>query len=306
LAVLVRTAEHTLLFDAAAAWPDGLDHGQATVVPALQALGVRRLDALVVSHADTDHAGGAPSVRHALRPRREYSGPDVGRGRVCAAGQRWTWDGVRFEFLHPPPHYPALGNQNSCVLRVSAGATAALLTGDIDATVEQALARERPAALRADMLMVPHHGSGSSSSAAFVNAVSPVWAVVSAGYRNRFGHPRADVVARYAEHGARTINTADAGMVWARLDGERGIRWLRVGRAERRYWREPLPSGQAASDWYHAAPDQDGSAGRARTTDGGRTRDVSHPFVLGAGPVHRGRAVLEPAPQGGHSAGIER
>jgi competence protein ComEC len=250
LSVLVRTAHHALLFDAAAAWPDGLDRGQATVVPALQALGVRRLDALVVSHADTDHAGGANSVRRALRPRREYGGPDVGHGQTCAVGQAWSWDGVQFEFLHPPPHYPALGNQSSCVLRVSTAANAVLLTGDIDSTVEQTLAREQHERLRAALLLVPHHGSASSSSAAFVNAVAPAWAVVSAGYRNRFGHPRADVLARYRAQGACALNTAEAGAIWARVTPDVGVSWIRALRDEPRYWREPLPTAQAGSDCY--------------------------------------------------------
>ncbi len=239
LSVLVRTANHTLLYDTGPAPPGGLDSGEATVVPALTALGVRRLDTLVVSHGDNDHAGGESSVRRALRPVRVFASTGDVAGDACVAGHNWSHDGVRFEFLHPPPDFPDLGNQSSCVLRISARATAALLPGDIDALVETRLVAAEDSSLRSALVVAPHHGSRSSSSAAFVAATAPLAVAVSAAYRSRFGHPAADVVQRWRDAGAAISDTATGGALRWRLHADGSmqgpIAWRTV---RRRYWHE--------------------------------------------------------------------
>lgn len=251
LSVLVRTRAHALLYDAGAAPPGGLDQGDAAVVPALRALGVRRLDALVVSHGDNDHAGGAPSVIAALRPHRTLHGPGFAVGRACTGGTTWDWDGVRFELVHPPPHFPDLGNDSSCVLRVSSGAASALLPGDLSAAMEQRLVREQriePATL----LLIPHHGSAGSSSAELLDAVRPRLAVASAGYRSRFGHPAAAAVARYRERGIALFATPASGALAIRLAPDGTFARIAARRAEvRRYWHEPAANG--LPDVSHAA-----------------------------------------------------
>jgi competence protein ComEC len=152
----------------------------------------------------------------------------------CAASPSWTWDGVHFEMLHPGPdeHSPPLKpNQVSCVLKVSGGGHAALLTGDIERREEARLVVEQAGRLRADLLLVPHHGSKTSSSAGFLDAVAPRVAVIQAGYRNRFGHPAAPVLARYAERGIEVVASPACGAYrWFEGDGvcERDLR--------RRYW----------------------------------------------------------------------
>lgn len=243
LAVLVRTRAHALLYDAGAAPPGGLDQGDAAVVPALRALGVRRLDALVVSHGDNDHAGGAPSVSAALRPRRTLHGPGFATGEPCTAGTGWNWDGVRFALVHPPPHFPDLGNDSSCVLRVSSGASSALLPGDLSAAMEQRLVRERriePATL----LLVPHHGSAGSSSAELLDALRPKLAVASAGYRSRFGHPAPAALARYRERGIPLVATPVSGALAIRLAPDGSFERIHARRAAvRRYWHEPAEAG---------------------------------------------------------------
>jgi competence protein ComEC len=157
---------------------------------------------------------------------------------ACALGQHWRRDGVDFALLHPPPLFPYLRNDSSCVLRVAAGGTVALLPGDIGAQVEQRLVRERRADLRADLLVVPHHGSLTSSGPAFLAAVAPRWAIFATGADNRFGLPRAPVVQRYRAAGATVLGTAGNGAIRLEL-GPRGVRVLERRRQDRpRWWRE--------------------------------------------------------------------
>jgi competence protein ComEC len=244
LAVVVRTATRTLLYDAGPAYGPDADSGGRIVVPALRGAGVRSVDLLVLSHEDVDHLGGALSVLETLEVRALATSLPRGHslhalvpapGR-CAAGRAWEWDGVRFEFLHPPPGWEAARRNNqSCVLRVEAGDAAMLLTGDIERTAEQALHNAR-VSLRSDILLVPHHGSRTSSSEEFIAAVAPRWAVVPAGYRNRFGHPAREVLERYARAGVTVLRTDRDGAVSIVLG--RALPEVRVERALRpRYWR---------------------------------------------------------------------
>ena len=220
LSVLVRTAGHSLLYDMGPAVPDGFDAGERIAVPALHALGVRTLDAAVVSHGDNDHAGGFPALARAFPPRLALTpdgAPPLPGGRPCLAGAGWTWDGVRFRFLHPPPWFPYLGNEAGCVLRIEAGGRAALLLADVGEVVERRLLRAAPADLRADLVVVGHHGSAGSSDPGLVAATGARVALVSAGHGNRFGHPRAEVVRRWRAAGAEVRVTSDEGALHARL-----------------------------------------------------------------------------------------
>jgi competence protein ComEC len=249
-AVLLRTARHNLLFDAGGRLPSGVDMGERVLVPLLRSLGVHELDMLMISHADTDHVGGALSVLAALpvhelrttldeshevrqwqRPRRR-----VGVAHApCVTGQRWQWDGVQFEILHPGADETAQRerlkpNALSCVLRVSttdASSRSVLLTGDIEAEQERALlARQRAtqaasepgAVLRSTVLIAPHHGSQTSSTQAFLQAVQPVQTVVQVGRRNRYGHPAPVVLARFAALGLPLVSSPMCGAYLWRSD----------------------------------------------------------------------------------------
>jgi competence protein ComEC len=180
------------------------------VLPALRHLGVRRLNLLVVTHRDIDHAGGVASVLKGLPVRATLSSLEPShplrrfpvKHETCQRGQRWEWDGVRFEVLHPFGHEPRQIRPNliSCVLRVEdAQGRSVLVTGDIERDQEAALvqAPDSAQALRSDALIVPHHGSKTSSTEPFLQSVQPQWAVAQAGYRNRHGHPASLVVERY-------------------------------------------------------------------------------------------------------------
>ncbi len=240
LSVLVQTEHHALLFDTGPASARGLDMGEAAVLPALRALSVGRLDWLIISHGDNDHAGGLPALRRAF-PNTPVLAPDgwakTGMGR-CEANQRWTIDGVELRFLHPPPLFPYLTNDSSCVLRIAARGHVILLPGDIGRHVEARLVREQASLLKADLLLAPHHGSASSSTDAFVAAVRPAGVVFATGAGNRFGHPSADVVQRYLRAQAQAYDTAQTGALRFHLDGK-GIKLVTSRRQdERRYWRE--------------------------------------------------------------------
>lgn len=237
LSVLVRTTRHSLLYDMGPATPDGFDAGARAVVPTLHALGVRRLDAAVLSHGDNDHAGGWGTVSRAF-PVVALLAPEgsPAPGIVpCRAGQSWEWDGVRIRVLHPAAWFPYLGNEASCVLRVETAHGNVLLTGDIGHLVEAKLLRDDPASLRNEVVVVPHHGSAGSSGEAFVAATGARLALVSSGAGNRFGHPRPPVVRRWCEAGAEVVDTARSGAVRVWL-GSGGLR-LQERRASRpRLW----------------------------------------------------------------------
>jgi competence protein ComEC len=247
LAVLVRTSHRALLYDAGPAFGRDADSGERIVAPALRALGVPRLDMLVLTHNDTDHTGGALSVLddfevdevlHSL-PERHALLALTAAPRRCARGMSWQWDGVRFEVLHPLPGQTARRrNDDSCVLRIDAGGRAMLLTGDIERGIERELVQR--GGLRSDAVLVPHHGSRTSSSAEFLAAVSPRIAVAANGYRNRFGHPGAEVLGRYAAVGAQFLRSDRDGAVTVKLaPGAMTVERERARRA--RYWHVPAP-----------------------------------------------------------------
>jgi competence protein ComEC len=256
LAVVVRTAGHALVFDAGPAWGGDADSGARIVVPYLRGEGVAVLDGLLVSHADDDHSGGAIEVAWRRQPYWLLSSlprddPLHGlaeRSTACRAGQRWTWDGVAFEMLHPaqPRIAAALParkeNDWSCVLRVRTAGGSALLTADIEARSERELAARAGAALAADVLLVPHHGSRTSSTEAFIDAVAPRDAIFTVGYRNRFRHPHEAVMQRYVARGIRAWRSDRDGALRITLPAAQGeaveVRRLVSRRA---YWSDREP-----------------------------------------------------------------
>ena len=238
LSAVVRTAGHTLVFDTGARFSARFDLGRAVLVPYLRHAGVGRVDVLVVSHGDNDHIGGSQSLLAALPVTEVLSSvPERigGSARACAAGQTWEWDAVRFEILHPEPGAAASDNDGSCVLRIESRFGRVLLPGDIEAGTEHALVATRPEAIRAEVLVVPHHGSRSSSSESFVEQVGPQLALVPVGHRNRYRHPHPDVVARYRERGIRLEDSAHAGALEVRVTGA-GVQVDRHRERHRRYW----------------------------------------------------------------------
>ena len=235
LAVLVETAQHRLLYDAGPLYRSGFDAGGEIVVPLLQRRPKPGLDMLIIGHADADHAGGARAVLGAFPTASVLHGPDVTGfdGAACQAGMRWEWDGVSFAVLHPADDFPVLGNESSCVLKVSTGQHVLLITGDIERYAEARLSGT--AALDADVVVVPHHGSATSSSQSFVASTSASVAIVSAAHGNQWGFPRPEVSQRWRSEGARVLVTGEVGAVQVHL-GAGSIRVRAERQRRRRYW----------------------------------------------------------------------
>ena len=230
-AVHVRTATRDLVFDTG---PDyggaGVDAGSRVLVPYLRAAGVARLDLLIVSHADRDHAGGADSLLAAVPTAREE--------RRCVAGEAWEWDGVRFRVLHPPAaDYEAKRPSNalSCVLKIESAHGGVLIPGDLEGRAEAEFLSRHAAAAHAEVLVAPHHGARRTASAEFVAAVGAREVVFPVGYRNRFGHPHAAVQERFAAGGARLHRTDRDGAVRLHLQAG-GIRVQHARESRARYW----------------------------------------------------------------------
>jgi competence protein ComEC len=251
-AVVIRTHTKTLVYDTGPRWRDDTDAGSRLIAPFLRASGSGTIDGLVVSHLDLDHSGGANTLLRGMPVKwmltsafddaeiiataREQGASVI----ACQAGQSWSWDAVYFEVLHPQAESyresEQKSNDRSCVIKVTARTASFLLTGDIETTSEQALTQAQAARLRSDAMLIPHHGSTTSSSPSFIETVQPKLALINAGYRNRFGHPRASVLDRYRDrnvdvyrtdwHGAITLESADRFSTVRRERDERQRYWV--------------------------------------------------------------------------------
>src|ERR1700681_2755384 len=263
LAVLVQTHTHSLLYDTGPRFSETADAGNRIIAPLLRANGIARLDGMVVSHQDNDHSGGALSllqtvpvewVSSSLKTDHPIVRARAERGEAawrCLAGQQWTWDRVEVAMLHPvDANYvnPKLkSNDLSCVLRVSNANGSALLTGDIEARTESDLIHREPTRLRSDLLVVPHHGSRTSSTPAFIASVRPEVAAFTPGYRNRFNHPRPEIVERYVAAGVRNYRTDFDGALTFTFDEGASYVPRRERAHDARYWWDAPAEGELAS-----------------------------------------------------------
>ena len=242
LAAVVETAGHVLVFDTGPATGERFNAGSAVVVPFLRHYGLYRIDTLIVSHGDMDHRGGVTAVLQQTAVQRLLTSvPDKihwpqGRVESCVAGQHWQWDGVSFEIIYPLVDQPYRGNDASCVLRVQTTRQTLLLPGDIEQRSERLLLDKQSTQLPSDILVAPHHGSNTSSTAAFLRAVNPDYALFAVGYRNRYGFPKPAVGARYAAEGARLLDSAHSGAITFRLGSAGSLRPDTFRQEARRYW----------------------------------------------------------------------
>ena len=242
LAVIVQTRHHTLLYDTGASFSPDASMGDRVVLPVLEKMNTPKLDAVVLSHSDDDHAGGFPAIAAALPVDRVYSSFNVpqatGVAYACREFINWRWDEVEFRFLHPGAPREN-DNDNSCVLKIRAGNFTALLPGDIEATVERELAATLRGELQSDVLIAAHHGSNTSSTWPFLKMTDPEHVVFAAGYRNPFGHPSSRVLERSAAFTPNLLNTSAEGMisfVLPRQDASLQISSFRTSHP--RYWRD--------------------------------------------------------------------
>jgi competence protein ComEC len=246
MALLVETSGHRLLYDTGPGYAPGADAGSRVLLPYLRMRGIAALDGMVVSHSDTDHTGGALAVlgeqqvgwvASSLAPGHPIARA-ARRHLHCAAGQHWEWDGIRFEMLHPAAasyaDHGMKANARSCTLRITNGHAAILLAGDIEAAQEARLVLDGAERLRADVLLAPHHGSGTSSTQAFLQAVRPSVGVFQVGYRNRYHHPKKEVVERYGQLGIARLRTDEMGALV--LDFGAGLEYAAWRSRHARYW----------------------------------------------------------------------
>ncbi len=252
LSAVVETRHHSMLYDTGPRYGPASDAGARVVAPNLRALGVEHLDLMIVSHADSDHSGGALSVLDVVPVRWLMSSltpdhPIVNRMRGassrCVAGTSWKWDGVTFSVLWPRATdygIPSIKtNDMSCVVRVEGSGGSALLTGDIEANDESSLLIAK-ANLNADVVVVPHHGSRTSSTPPFVEAIGASLAIFTPGYRNRFGHPRQEILTRYRATGAAVVRSDADGAVELELGGSDPLGWQTARVERRRYWHDAM------------------------------------------------------------------
>jgi competence protein ComEC len=237
LAVVIETASHLMVYDPGPRYASGADAGNRTVIPYLASRGKHTVDLIMVSHGDSDHSGGLESLRKA------YPGAQILAGggerqpvatESCRRGQHWRWDDVDFRVLHPDgPGWQ--GNDASCVLLIQTAAGSVLLAGDIQAPAENSL---RNTVGRVDVALVTHHGSATSSTEAWVSALCARLAIVSSGYRNRWGFPRREVVERWRASGAVVLDTGHSGAISLLLTAADGLTEVSRTRAESlRVWR---------------------------------------------------------------------
>jgi len=247
LAIVARTQHHALLYDAGSHFGAEADAGSRIVVPYLRGTGVRRLDGMVISHDDIDHSGGAASVLQSVPVGWTISslpdGSPILAGAAnkfrCFSGQKWTWEGVKFEMLHPTldsyQNDLLKDNERGCVLKITTAFGSVLLPADIEYRSEQELLQRMPDALAANVMVVPHHGSRTSSTGPFISAVHPATAIFTVGYRNRHGHPKEEVVERYLARGIETWRTDTSGALDLRF-GTGGISLQSQRQSRQRYW----------------------------------------------------------------------
>lgn len=244
LAAVIRTHDHVLVYDTGPRYGGAFDAGRAVIAPYLRNEGINRIDTVVISHGDRDHLGGFESLSEMMPIASVVTSiPDTlasSQATLCQQGTRWVWDGVVFEFLHPSAGFSGSENNRSCVLKVGAPGLGLLLPGDIEAPAETALVAGSGEAMRARVLVAPHHGSETSSTAAFLRAIEPDTVLFPAGYRNRFGFPRPAVVERYRRLEAALYDTAHDGAIQVDFSRQGDVDGVTLYRPSiRRYWHWP-------------------------------------------------------------------
>lgn len=246
LSAAMQTRHHALLYDTGPDYSGDADSGNRIIVPALRGMGIAKLDGVILSHDDIDHTGGTASLLDAIptgwiassRDSMKTVSANAGHIVRCRDGQSWEWGGVLFEMLNPSADsrgIKAHDNDAGCVLRIGTGDRHILLTADIERRGEARLLHIHPEQLAADLLVVPHHGSSSSSHLDFIAAVLPDYAVFTNGYRNRFGHPKPEVLQRYLDSGAVPLRSDKDGAILIEMSG-RELHVERYRTIHRRYW----------------------------------------------------------------------
>ncbi len=255
LATVVRTATHVMVYDTGPRYNPDSDSGNRVIVPYLRGEGLRELDALVVTHDDEDHTGGAQSIIAARNPKWVLTSVDSERdifeGAIeilrCDTRDSWNWDGVEFAVIHPEKDQydeeTRKTNNLGCTIKITAPGGTILMTADIERKSETEILARNPDGLKADVLVVPHHGSKTSSSDEFLDAVAPKIALLPVGYRNRFRHPNPDVMERYKVRSIKVLRTDELGAITLKFGVNAGEppKVSAYRQLQKRYWTD-VPS----------------------------------------------------------------
>lgn len=241
LASVIQTRNHTLIYDAGPRFGDTFDTGKLVVVPFLQAQNIKHIDIMIISHEDIDHRGGAEYIAGKLAIDTILSSDTTilpkYQVKYCERGMEWVWDGVLFEMLHPEEGLQQSDNNLSCVLRVSNANHRLLLTSDIQKAAENMLLEQQGELLKAEVMMIPHHGSKTSSQQKFINAVQPQLSIAGTGYHNKFGFPKEAVVKRYQDIGSNVLHTANEGAISISFPADSSAYHVTSYRREKsKYW----------------------------------------------------------------------
>lgn len=243
LSTVIETRNHTLVFDTGPKLNTHFDTGDRVVVPFLATRGRSHIDTLIISHGDNDHMGGAQSILKQLKVSEILTSepqlfPDQSP-KACWVGQQWQWDDVHFEIIHPDSTHTKKRNDHSCVLRVQAGKQSVLITGDIEAKSEKKIILREREKIKSNILIVPHHGSQTSSCPEFIQAVSPSYAIIPVGYKNQYGHPKQNIVERYQQANIKLLNTINDGAITFLLQNTEILSEPERYRMDnRKYWSE--------------------------------------------------------------------
>ena len=243
LAAVVQTSQHTLVFDTGPKFSQSFDTGAAVVMPFLRQKGIKKLDILVVSHKDNDHRGGLESIQAEIETSKLVSsyaarGNEGMGSEACYAGQTWVWDGILFEMLNPDKLWSYKRRNNaSCVLRISAGKKSLLLSADIEKRAEMQLVQHYSAQLKSTYLVAPHHGSKTSSSQAFLDAVAPDFILIPVGFKNRYRMPHASVLQRYRDMNIPIFQTFNSGAISVRFGQKNSSKTpVEYRKQSQKYW----------------------------------------------------------------------
>ena len=224
LSVFIQTSKHRLLYDAGMQFYNGSDMGKLALLPYFRYHGIRSIDKVVISHPDLDHRGGLPSIEQKISIH-ELLVNDVNfyrRGQSCHEYPDWQWDGVSFHFFPIKAGFDKTNN-TCCVLQVKTAGGTVLLPGDIEKQAEIYLTQNYSKQLHSDVVVVPHHGSKTSSSLGFIRKITPKYAIISAGFDNRYHFPHAATLKTFAREKIPVLNTLDCGMVSFTLSKQRGF-----------------------------------------------------------------------------------
>lgn len=236
---MLQTSNHLLVFDTGAKTSPDFDMGKAVLIPFLHSLGTTKIDRLIISHGDNDHIGGAQSLLAEIHTDSIYTSvPQLLPDNVaipCIAGQQWQWDKVLFTMLSPPKNKFSSKNDNSCVLKITAPQGSVLLTGDIEAQAEHELITYAGSGLKSDVLIAPHHGSKTSSTADFLQQVKPKLILIPAGYKNRYHFPHPSVITRYQNQQLKWLMTGTAGAIKVKTSTA-GLESFSYRTAQEKYW----------------------------------------------------------------------